>query len=74
MQVLKEFNTNVELYNLLSRGIEGRHWDRANEANLMDWAYPEEATADTSPDNTNNNWLFGNQFSAYCRAHKQAGA
>ena len=26
MQVLEEFNTNVEPYNLLSRGIEGEHW------------------------------------------------
>lgn len=35
MQVLKEFNTNVELHNLLSRGVEGEHWVRADEANLV---------------------------------------
>jgi len=33
MQVLEEFNTNVELYNLLSRGIEDEHWVWADEAN-----------------------------------------
>ena len=35
MQVIKKFNTNVELYNLLLRGVEGEHWVRADEANLV---------------------------------------
>lgn len=61
MQVLEEFNTNVELYNLLSRGIQGEHWVWADEANLV-MAYPEGVTADTSPYNPNTDWMFGNQF------------
>lgn len=73
MQVLEEFNTNVELYNLLSRGIEGEHWVWADEANLV-IAYPEGVTADTSPYNPNTDWMFGNQFNAYYRDHKQVGA
>lgn len=73
MQVLEEFNTNAELYNLLSRGIEGEHWVWADEANLV-IAYPEGVTADTSPYNPNPDWVFGNQFNAYSRDHKQMGA
>ena len=73
MQVLEEFNTNVELYNLLSRGIEGEHWVWADEANLV-ITYPEGVTADTSPYNPNTDWMFGNQFNAYYRDQKQVGA
>lgn len=73
MQVLEEFNTNVELYNLFSRGIEGEHWVWADEANQV-IAYPEGVTADTSPYNPNTDWMFGNQFNAYYRDPKQVGA
>ncbi len=73
MQVLEEFNTNGELYNLLARGIEGEHWVWADEANQV-IAYPEGVTADTSPYNPNTDWMFGNQFNAYYRDPKQVGA
>ncbi len=73
MQILKECNTNMELYNLLSRGFEGEHWVRADEAHLV-IAYPEGVMADTRSYNPDSDWMFGNQFSAYHRARKQVGA
>ena len=73
VQVLEEFNTNVELYNLFARGIEGEHWVWADEANQV-ITYPEGTTAETSSYNPNTDWMFGNQFNAYYRDHKQVGA
>ncbi len=73
VQVLEEFNTNVELYNLFARGIEGEHWVWADEANRV-ITYPEGVTAETSTYEPNTDWMFGNQFNAYYRDPKQVGA
>ena len=73
MEVLEEFNTNPDIYNLLSRGIEGTHWVWEDEANLV-MTYPDGVTADTSTYNPNTDWMFGNQFLAYYRDAKQVGA
>ena len=61
----------MELYNLLSKGIEGGHRVWANKANLV-MAYPEGVTADTSPSNPNTDWMLGNQFHARYRDPRQA--
>ncbi|MEM7130775.1 MAG: ABC transporter substrate-binding protein [Chloroflexota bacterium] len=73
MEVLEEFNTNPDIYNLLSRGIKDTHWVWEDEANLV-MTYPEGVTADTSTYNPNTDWMFGNQFLAYYRDAKQVGA
>lgn len=73
MQVLEEFNTNAHIYNLLSRGIEGKHWVWEDEANQV-MGFPEGVDANTSPYNPNTDWMFGNQFLAYYRDAKQVGA
>lgn len=73
MRVLEMFNTDVEIYNLLSRGIEGAHWVWIDEANKV-MGFPEGVTGDTSTYNPNTDWMFGNQFNAYYRDPKQVGA
>ena len=73
MRVLELLNTDVEVYNLLSRGIEGVHWVWEDEANLV-IGYPEGVTAETSNYDPNTDWMFGNQFNAYYRDPKQVGA
>lgn len=73
MQVLELFNTDVEIYNTLARGIEGKHWVWVDEANKV-MGYPEGVTGSTSPYNPNSDWMFGNQFNAYYRDERQVGA
>ena len=73
MRVLELFNTNAEVYNLLSRGIKDAHWVWKDEAKKV-MGYPDGTTADTSGYNPNTDWMFGNQFNAYYRDPKQVGA
>ncbi|MEZ4614550.1 MAG: ABC transporter substrate-binding protein [Caldilineaceae bacterium] len=73
MRVLELLNTDAEVYNLLSRGIEGVHWVWVDEANKV-IGYPEGMTAETSTYDPNTDWEFGNQFNAYYRDARQVGA
>lgn len=73
MRVLELLNTDAEVYNLLSRGIEGAHWVWVDEANKV-IGYPEGVTAETSTYDPNTDWEFGNQFNAYYRDARQVGA
>jgi putative aldouronate transport system substrate-binding protein len=73
VEVLELFNTDVEVYNTLSRGIQGKHWVWVDEANKV-MGYPEGVTGSTSPYNPNADWMFGNQFNAYYRDARQVGA
>jgi len=73
MEVLEEFNTNVELYNLLAHGIQGKHWEWADEGNKV-IKFPDGVDGATSTYNPNADWEFGNQFNGYYRDAKQVGA
>jgi putative aldouronate transport system substrate-binding protein len=73
MEVLEELNTNVEVYNLLARGIEGVHWVWADEGNKV-MKFPDGVDGSTSTYNPNTDWEFGNQFNGYYRDPKQVGA
>jgi putative aldouronate transport system substrate-binding protein len=73
MRVLELLNTDVEIYNLLARGIEGVHWEWKDEASKV-IGYPDGVTAETSGYDPNTDWMFGNQFNAYYRDEKQVGA
>ena len=67
MRILEALNTNVEIYNTLSKGIEGKHWEWADKAAKVTKAGPNNA--DYVP---NTDWEFGNQFLAYYIDAKQA--
>ncbi len=73
MRVLELLNTDAEVYNLLSRGIEGAHWVWVDEDKKI-MGFPEGVTGDTSTYNPNSDWMFGNQFNAYYRDAAQVGA
>lgn len=73
MQILELFNTNAQVYNTLSRGVEGTHWVWEDEANKV-MRFPDGVTADSSTYNPNGDWMFGNQFNAYYRDPAQVGA
>jgi len=73
MLVLEMLNTNVEVYTLICRGIEGKHWVWVDkEQNLA--GFPEGVTGETSGYNPNSDWMFGNQFNAPYRDPVQVGA
>lgn len=57
VQMIELLNTNVELFNLISFGIEGKHYTKNDEGKLI-------VNADAGY-NPNCAWAFGNQFNAY---------
>lgn len=63
MMLLELVNSNKELYNLLSFGIEGKHYTK--EGNVV------EVKADSAY-NPNSDWVFGNQFNAFIRKGQPA--
>ncbi len=73
MGYINEIHTNVELYNLLAKGIEGRHWVWDDQA-LKVIKFPDGVTAETSGYNPNSDWEFGDQFIAYYISPDQVGA
>lgn len=73
VEVLELFNTDIDVYNTLSRGIEGVHWVWVDEANKV-MGFPEGIDGSTSTYNPNADWMFGNQFNAYYRDPRQVGA
>jgi putative aldouronate transport system substrate-binding protein len=73
MMYLNEINTNVELYNLLCKGIEGKHWVWTNKEKKV-IGFPEGVTAENSGYNPNTDWEYGNQFNAYYVSEDQVGA
>ncbi len=62
--LLEMLNTDVEFYNLLCKGIEGKHWVWVDKAKKV-IGFPPGVTAENSPYNPNSDWEFGNQFNAY---------
>jgi len=67
MMVLELMNTDVEFYNLISKGIENRHWEWADKESKV--IKPGPNNADYNP---NTDWMFGNQFNAYYIDAEQA--
>lgn len=66
-------NTDKPFYNLLCKGIEGKHWVWADKEKEV-IAFPEGVTAETHPYNPNTDWEFGDQFNAYYVDPEQVGA
>ena len=73
VQFLELLNTDVEVYNLLCKGVEGKHWEWKDETRKI-VGFPEGVTAETSAYNPNTDWMFGNQFNAYFVSEEQASA
>lgn len=59
MQYLNEVYTSADLMNLLSWGIEGKHYVETADGHIT---FPEGVSSDTSGYNTAAGWLFGNQY------------
>ena len=60
LKILQEVNTNKELFNLLSLGIEGVHYEM-----IDDNTYRYIGDQSTNDYWINGGWRFGNQFNSY---------
>ncbi|MCD6519868.1 MAG: DUF3502 domain-containing protein, partial [Anaerolineae bacterium] len=73
VRYLELVNTDKPFYNLLCKGIEGKHWvwvDKEKEV----IGFPPGLDANNHPYNPNSDWEFGNQFNAYYVDPEQVGA
>ncbi|MDZ4671197.1 MAG: ABC transporter substrate-binding protein [Phototrophicales bacterium] len=71
---LELLNTDPVFYNMLSKGLEGIHWEwEDQEALLIRPANGAASFADTGY-NPNTDWMFGNVFNAYYTDITQVGA
>ena len=57
IKYIETINTNKEIYNLLSHGIEGKHYTRTDNDHIK--YVPKSGYAPNHP------WAFGNQFNSY---------
>ena len=57
MEFIQLINTNEELYNLISFGIEGKHYTKNDDGKI--------SIIENSGYSPNAAWKFGNQFKAY---------
>ncbi len=64
MQLLELVQTDKELFNLISFGIEGKHYTKVDDQYI-------EPIADSGY-NLNAAWMFGNQFNAYLTVGQDA--
>jgi putative aldouronate transport system substrate-binding protein len=60
MKVLNLINTDAVLYNILAKGVEGKHWDWLDQANNIIGPGPEKDNYNPGTD-----WMFGSVFNAY---------
>lgn len=73
IMLLELFNTDKEIYNLICKGIENKHWVWADKEKQV-IGFPPGLDSGTSGYNPNTDWMFGNQFNAYYVSQEQADA
>lgn len=73
MKFLNALNTNKTLYNLLSKGIEGKNYVFTDKAKGV-IGNPPGVTSSSNTYNPNTDWMFGNQFNAYYFNEGQVGS
>lgn len=73
VKYLELINTDKAFYNMLCKGVEGKHWvwkDKTKEV----IGFPDGVDQKNSPYNPNTDWEFGCQFNAYYVFAEQVGA
>ena len=66
-------NTDKVFYNLLCKGIEGKHWEWKNKDKEV-IGFPAGVDQKNSAYNPNIDWAYGCQFNAYYVFEEQVGA
>jgi putative aldouronate transport system substrate-binding protein len=73
VKYLETVNTDKAFYNLLCKGIEGKHWVWKNKDKEV-IGFPEGVDDKSSPYNPNIDWAYGCQFNAYYVFEEQVGS
>jgi len=73
MQFLELINTDKQVYNLMTRGIEGKHYVVVDKAKGI-IALPKGVTSASDRYLPNTDWMFGNQFNAYYAQKAEVGS
>lgn len=63
MKFLNLMYSDKDVINLLDWGVEGKHYVKTDQENII--KYPDGVDANNSGYNPNTGWLFGNQFMSY---------
>lgn len=74
VRYLELVNTDPVFYNMLCKGIEGVHWEWADQDQLLIKPAGDAASFDETGYNPNTDWMFGNVFNAYYADPSQVGA
>lgn len=74
VKFLELLNTDPVFYNMLCKGIEGVHWEWADEEALLIRPANGAASFGDTGYNPNTDWMFGNVFNAYYTDPTQVGA
>ena len=73
MKVLEAFNNDLDVYHLLCRGIEGKHYVVTDKKNNV-IGFPAGVTATNNRYNPQSSWMFGDIFNDYYPSEEVVGA
>ena len=74
MQYLEMVNTDAAFYNTLCKGLEGVHWEWADQDRLLIQPAGGAESFTEVGYNPNVDWMFGNVFISYYSSEAQVGA
>ncbi len=74
VKFLELVNTDPVFYNTLCKGIEGVHWEWADEERLLIKPAGDAASFADTGYSPNTDWMFGNVFNSYYTDESQVGA
>lgn len=73
MKALEALNTDVEVYNLICRGIAGKHYEVTDAKNKV-IGFPAGVTASNNRYNPQTSWMFGDLFNDFYSSEDVVGA
>jgi putative aldouronate transport system substrate-binding protein len=73
MTVIEAFNNDLDVYHLLCRGIEGKHYVISDKKNNV-VGFPTGVTASNDRYNPSSSWEFGNIFNDFYSSEDVVGA
>jgi putative aldouronate transport system substrate-binding protein len=73
MKMLEIFNNDLDVYHLLCRGVEGKHYAITDKANNV-VGFPPGVTASNDRYNPSSSWMFGNIFNDFYSSEEVVGA
>jgi putative aldouronate transport system substrate-binding protein len=74
VKFLELVNTDPVFYNMLAKGLEGVHWEWADEENRLIKPAGDAASFGDTGYAPNADWMFGNVFNSYYTDPSQIGA